>query len=148
MDYCSGIVFCVNQVAAMTERGQLATEDQRSDVNLLVNRLEELKMDGPAYKDEDMVSPSFSTQTSRYCKVLPEGTTIDSETRWFDDILHILYISCFSMQAHPRASSWRILYQQILRRCRIRGMLQMRVDGLFLRDVVVRAPRSVVNSTR
>lgn len=43
------------QVAAMTERGQLATTDQRNDVNLLVDRLEALKMEGPEYKDDDMV---------------------------------------------------------------------------------------------
>ncbi|CAM9297809.1 unnamed protein product [Scytosiphon promiscuus] len=45
------------QVAAMTERGQLATEAQRNDMDLLVARLEELKADGQLepYKDEDMV---------------------------------------------------------------------------------------------
>lgn len=44
------------QVAAMTERGQLATEPQRSDVELLVGRLEELKAEEEQpFKDENMV---------------------------------------------------------------------------------------------
>ncbi|CAM9727564.1 unnamed protein product, partial [Sphacelaria rigidula] len=43
------------QVAAMTERGQLASPDQRNDVDLLVDRLEALKIEGPDYNDEDMV---------------------------------------------------------------------------------------------
>lgn len=41
----------------MTERGQLANEAQRNDMDLLVARLEELRAEdqlGP-YKDEDMV---------------------------------------------------------------------------------------------
>lgn len=40
----------------MTERGQLASPDQRNDVDLLVDRLEALKIEGPDYNDEDMVS--------------------------------------------------------------------------------------------
>ncbi|CAM9173054.1 unnamed protein product [Pylaiella littoralis] len=45
------------QVAAITERGQLATEAQRGDMDLLVERLEELKADQQLepFKDEDMV---------------------------------------------------------------------------------------------
>lgn len=41
----------------MTERGQLATEAQRGDMDLLVERLEELKADQQLepFKDEDMV---------------------------------------------------------------------------------------------
>lgn len=55
------------QVAAITERGQLATAAQRNDVDLLVDRLEELKSDGPPYKDEDMVSNCL------YCNVGASG---------------------------------------------------------------------------
>lgn len=39
----------------MTERGQLATEAQRNDVELLVDRLDELKGEQAPYKDADMV---------------------------------------------------------------------------------------------
>lgn len=39
----------------MTERGQLATEAQRNDVELLVDRFEELKGQDSEYKDKDMV---------------------------------------------------------------------------------------------
>lgn len=45
-------------MAAMTERGQLATEEQRRDMQLLVERFEELKVEEP-YKDENMVGDSF-----------------------------------------------------------------------------------------
>lgn len=43
------------QMAAMTERGQLATEEQRRDMQLLVDRFEELKVEEEPYKDENMV---------------------------------------------------------------------------------------------
>ncbi|CAN0442739.1 unnamed protein product [Ectocarpus sp. 12 AP-2014] len=45
------------QVAAMTERGQLATEAQQNDMDLLLERLEELKAEEllEPYKDENMV---------------------------------------------------------------------------------------------
>lgn len=45
------------KVAAMTERGQLATEAQRNDMEMLVERLEELKADDQLepFKDENMV---------------------------------------------------------------------------------------------
>lgn len=46
------------QVAAITERGQLASEEQRNDVDLLVGRLEELKEAGETFKDENMVRNS------------------------------------------------------------------------------------------
>lgn len=45
-------------MAAVTERGQLASEKQRKDVELLVGRLEELKEAGGAFKDESMVRNS------------------------------------------------------------------------------------------
>ncbi len=46
------------KVAAMTERGQLATEAQRNDMDILVGRLEELKAGGElgTFEDENMVS--------------------------------------------------------------------------------------------
>lgn len=47
----------------MTERGQLATESQRNDMELLVDRLEELKGEGEPYNDESMVG------TNRICYV-------------------------------------------------------------------------------
>lgn len=53
------------QVAAMTERGQLATESQRGDVDLLVGRLEELKVEEEqSFKDENMVRSSFAEMSS------------------------------------------------------------------------------------
>lgn len=48
----------------MTERGQLATEAQRNDMDTLVERLEGLRANeqlGP-FEDEDMVKPRV-----RYC---------------------------------------------------------------------------------
>lgn len=45
-------------MAAVTERGQLASEEQRKDVELLVGRLEELKEAGEPLKDENMVRNS------------------------------------------------------------------------------------------
>ncbi|CAM9270202.1 unnamed protein product [Discosporangium mesarthrocarpum] len=43
------------QVAAATERGNLASKDQREDVELLVGRLAELNMDGTFSNNEDML---------------------------------------------------------------------------------------------
>lgn len=49
----------------MTERGQLATEAQRNDMDLLVDRLEELKADQQLepFKDDNMVISSFEVQS-------------------------------------------------------------------------------------
>lgn len=52
----------------MTERGQLATEAQRNDMDMLVERLEDLKANeelGP-FEDEHMVKCSLSTFC--YCR--------------------------------------------------------------------------------
>lgn len=46
-------------MAAMTERGQLATEKQRKDIQQLVERFEELKVEDQPYKDANMVGDSF-----------------------------------------------------------------------------------------
>lgn len=49
------------KVAAMTERGQLATKAQRNDMDMLVERLEDLKANeqlGP-FEDENMVNARF-----------------------------------------------------------------------------------------
>ncbi|CAM9577677.1 unnamed protein product [Choristocarpus tenellus] len=43
------------QVAAATERGNLASKDQREDVELLVGRLSELTLDSPFTNNEDML---------------------------------------------------------------------------------------------
>lgn len=43
----------------MTGRGQLATEEQRKEMQLLVERFEELKVEDQPYKDENMVGDSF-----------------------------------------------------------------------------------------
>lgn len=50
----------------MTERGQLATEAQRNDMDLLVGRLEELKADQQLepFKDENMVSSYYFSRTA------------------------------------------------------------------------------------
>lgn len=47
----------------MTERGQLATEAQRNDMDTLVERLEDLKASGQLgpFEDENMVSARSST---------------------------------------------------------------------------------------
>lgn len=50
-----------HQLAAMTERGKLATEAQREDMQLLVERFEELKAEEQPYKDENMVGDIFSS---------------------------------------------------------------------------------------
>lgn len=49
------VLDCAEQVAALTERGQLATPAQRDDVNFLVDRLEQLKGEEEAYEPKDMV---------------------------------------------------------------------------------------------
>ena len=47
------------KVAAITERGQLATEAQRKYMQLLVERFEELKVEEQPYKDANMVGNSI-----------------------------------------------------------------------------------------
>lgn len=49
----------------MTERGQLATEAQRNDMDTLVERLEGLKANGELgpFEDENMVNALFNYRT-------------------------------------------------------------------------------------
>lgn len=56
----------------MTERGQLATEAQRNDMDILIGRLEELKAGGElgTFEDENMVSARSSSWLA-YCRILP-----------------------------------------------------------------------------
>ena len=48
----------------MTERGQLANDEQRNDVELLVGRLEELKEEDQPYNDENMVRDKRNSPSS------------------------------------------------------------------------------------
>ena len=72
------------KVAAMTERGQLATEAQRNDMDTLVERLEDLKATdqlGP-FEDENMVNAPFCCSKFLLCSVVYVGELGGRKSVW------------------------------------------------------------------